>query len=268
MKRYSWLLLLIFFSCKKNEEESRINIRQQPSLIQVYDVNPLTLESTLQHSIHYAYNDSALRFDSIRIDNITYVFDYSKLSTENKILFNYTDAVSPFQEIQLDATNYTLLYYRERQDAATVLSSYKLQYDSINRIRSLSATLPNSADDYQQLFTSGKFDTVFIHSSRNADACNSRDTLAAGLTGLSTSLPYLLLLDAQPVCNTPSFNMLQALPISNFTYKLPTRLLNGNTEAIYTYKGDSKLRLAETLIMLKNRSDGSILSIRKIVLSY
>lgn len=268
MKLYSWLLLLLFVSCKKNDEDTRVAIRQQPSRIQVLNVNPVSLSETVQHTITFTFNDSTKRFDSIRVDGFLYTFDYSKLSSENKILLNYSYPITPYQELLLDGTNYTLLYYKERQDASTVLNSFKLQYDSINRIRSINTTLLNAEDNFRQIYTPGKFDTVFVTTIDDLDVCISRDTIAAGLKELNTTLPYLMLLDINPVCNIPYFNILRALPFSNYTYKLPTRLINGNTEAIYTYRGDTKQRMAEALITVRDRSANSITSVRKIVLSY
>ncbi len=267
MRKYIWLVFIFILACKKNDRDIRISTSKQPKKIEVVEVNVSTSAETLLHSIYYSYNDSTEKFDSIRVDDFLYVYDYSRLAVENKILFNYSDSSAPYQEIKFDASSYTLQYYRENFPSPGVPSIYTFQYDTTNRIKSYSYAGASGTDNYTKIFNL-KSDSIFIHTDRPSDGCQSTDTLVNGLYSLHPALPYLLLFRGAQTCNTALFNILTALPVSNYTNKLPAKIINGNSETVYIYTGDTKGRLSEVALIRKQRATNDTIYREKIKFTY
>lgn len=267
MQKYIWLVIVFTLACKKNDRDIRITTSKQPKKIEVFEVNVSTSAETPLHSIYYFFNDSTEKFDSIRMDDFLYVYDYSRLAAENKILFNYSGSSSPYQEIKFDASSYTLQYYQENLPSPGVPSIYTFQYDTTNRIKSYAYTGATGTDNYTKVFNL-KSDSIFIQTNRLSDVCQSIDTLVNGLYSLHPALPYLLLFRSVPSCNAELFNILTALPVSNYTNKLPSKIINGNLEIIYAYTGDTKGRLAEVAITHMQRAENDTIYREKIKFGY
>ncbi|MBK9330346.1 MAG: hypothetical protein IPM95_13850 [Sphingobacteriales bacterium] len=267
MRKYTWLIFIFILACKKNDGDIRISTSKQPKKIQIFEVNTSSSAETLLHSIFYFYNDSTNKFDSIRVDDFLYVYDYSRLATENKILFNYSGSSAPYQEIKLDTVKYTLQYYQENFPSPGFPSTYTFQFDTATRIASYNYAGTPDADNYTKEFHL-KSDSIFIHTNHPSDGCQSTDTLINGLYSLHSVLPYLLLLRGTHSCNPELFNILTALPVSNYTNKLPAKIVNGNSEIVYVYTGDTKGRLSEVSFIQKRRDMNDTIRREKIRFGY
>jgi len=267
MQKYICLVFVLILACKKNDRDIRITTSKQPQKIEVFEINNTTSAETLLHSIHYFYNDSTEKFDSIRVDDYLYVYDYTRLVAENIILFNYNGSSAPYQEMKFDAVKYTLQYYQENFPSPGIPSTYTFQFDTTNRIKSYSYAGMSVAENYSKEF-SLKSDSIFIRTNRPSDACQSTDTVVNGLYSLHPALPYLLLFRGAHSCNEELFNILIALPVSNYTNKLPARIINGNSEIVYAYSGDTKGRLAEVSFTKKRRDTNDTIHREKIKFGY
>ncbi len=270
MKKSLFILISILsmVACKKQEEGTpQIFIRKQPSLVQVYSVNISSGAETLQDNIRYYFNDSTEKFDSIIINAAVYHFDYSKLISDNKILFNYVSTSQPYKEIIFNAATSQVSSFNEYAAVTTNSVYHTLSYDSINRIRryNYNAT-PDDADYFKQY--TNKIDTVFIHTERPFDHCISNDTIKNGTYILSGRMPYLLLTETFSTCGTLNINLLKVLPISNSINKLPLSTINGDVKTEYTYTTDSNDRLISVLMTTTQRSTNTVIDKKKITLTY
>lgn len=267
MHKYIFLISVFLFACKKNDGDIKASIRQQPTKISVFSVDTSSGLQTLQYEINYYYDDSTKRFDSIVIAGNVYRFDYSKLSTESKILLNYINSSTAYSELIIDTTFYSLKEYNERASSATINTGNSLQYDSINRLVNFQYTTLSAADNFTQDYQY-KNDSIFIHTEKPAVSCTTNDTVVNTLVNMSTTLPYLLFTNINNTCGVIGLNILKTLPLSNRTNKFPSKIINETTETGYTYTGDSKSRLAEALIVTKLKGTSLITQKLKIVVTY
>lgn len=267
MKKYIFLLPFFLFSCKKNNINPKINIRQQPSKLQVFSVDTALGTPTLQYQITYFYNDSTLRFDSIEVGNNIYRFDYSKLLSENKILLNFTNASMSYQELLFDANLYKLNQYTIIHSPNDTTNNL-LQFDSGNRLTAITQNnSQSSTSNYTQTYSYAN-DTIIINTNRPSISCNSSDTVIQYYKQLSTTLPYLVFLNINSSCILNETTILNALPFSNFTYNLPFLKFNASTSTTYSYKGDANYRLSEANIIDRNRTTQQIEKWTKIIITY
>src|SRR4051812_24858748 len=112
--KYFWLLIPLFlFSCKKKSESPQVLTSLQPVKMGVYSVDPGTGVETLQYDIRYFYNDSASRYDSIVVGGKSFRFDYSQFNSNKKLILNYNANPLAYDEINLDASFFTIANYKE-----------------------------------------------------------------------------------------------------------------------------------------------------------
>lgn len=267
MRKFILLIPFFLFACKKNEQTPRITIRQQPSKIAVFAIDIGTGAQTLQYEINYFYNDSLNKFDSVLVDGRIYRFNYSQITVNNKILLNYTDAAAAYGEFTFDANFYSLKTYKEFVSPPAVNTTYSFQYNSAYQITGLSYTSAASSPDFTQSYTYN-YDSIFVHTVRPADVCQSTDTIVNTYVNMSTKLPYLLFASINSTCGSIGLNILKALPVSNATNKFPSKIINGNTEVDFTYLGDSYDRLAQATVVTKERGNNLINQKLKAVVTY
>ncbi len=266
MQKYLFLIPFFLFACKKNDDVNRISIPQQPAKIVVYAIDTATDVQTLQHETDYFYNTVTKRFDSIIIDGNVNRFNYSKLTSEYKVLLNYTDSASTHQEILFDANFYSLTSYKEIPSSGSSAVS-TLQYDIYKRITGFLYTNSPATNNFSKTYTY-KNDSIFVLTNRPSDACTTNDTIINTFYDMSIALPYLLFTNLNNTCSTIGLNILRAVPVSNYTNKLPFRILNETTQTDFTYTGDSKSRLVEALLVTKMKSNNVIVQKLKIVVTY
>lgn len=266
MQKYIFLIPLFLFACKKEDKTSRISARQQPSKIAVFSVDTVSGVQTLQYEINYFYNDSTEKFDSIIVGGIINRFDYSRLATENKILLNYTDSASGYNEIIFNPNFYTLNEYNEIPPSGSTATNL-LQYDTYKRVTNFIYSNYPSAGNFSQTY-SYNFDSTIIHTLRPYDGCETNDTITNSFYDMSTTLPYLLFTNINNNCGTFGLNILRALPLSNYSYKLPYKMVNNLFETSFSYTGDSNSRLAEAVVVSRLRINNQIFQKLKIVVSY
>lgn len=259
--------LLFFISCKKEQGTPRITIRQQPSKIAVFTIDTSTGAPSLQYEIKYFYNDSIRRFDSIDIAGAMYRFNYSKFSSEKKMLLNYRDSLNEFASINFDVNFYSMSSYQELQNNSTVLKTYNLQYDSYKKITGFGLVSNTSSENYTKTFTV-KNDTTFIRTLKPASTCDNTDTLINTFVDMGTNLPYLLFFDITKDCSALENNILKALPVSNYINKLPFNITNANFISSFNYYGDAELRLKDALITVRERSTNKIHQVIKLSFTY
>jgi len=267
MKKLLILIPIFLFACKKKDEGTPlIFINQYPVSIAYYDVDVNTNAETLRFQINYYYNDNN-RFDSIRIENTTYKFDYSQLANNGKVKLAYNNLSLPYDEITYDNTYYNLNSYTQ-VFGANDTSKNAFQYDSINRIRHFAHAYNNSMNDFV-LTQTYKKDTVFVHTDFFNNACISNDTIKNTTTDMSKNLPYLLFTKSDNACGNIIFqNILSAIPLSSFINKLPSKIINNNTQSDFTFVFDNTDRLSEANIAVKNRTTNIISKKFKIKVSY
>ncbi len=266
MRKYIFLIPLFLFACKKNDSDPRILNRQQPSKISVFSVDTGTSIQTLQYEINYFYNDSTEKFDSIIVGGTIFRFNYSRLTTENKILLNFIDSASGYNEIIFNADFYTLNEYNEIPPSGTTATNL-FQYDTYKRVTGFSYSNYPSAGNFSQTY-SYRFDSTIIHTSRPYDGCETNDTITNSFYDMSTTLPYLLFTNINNNCGIFGLNILRALPFSNYRYKLPYKMVNNLFETSYIYTGDTNSRLAEATVITRFRINNQIFQKLKIVISY
>lgn len=266
MRNYIFLLTLFLFACKKDDKGSKISIRQQPSQIAVFTVDTSNGIQTLQYEVNYFYNDSTSRFDSIIVGGVVNRFNYSLVRTQNKILLNYTDSLSGYNEIIFNSNFYTLNEYNEVSPLGTTATN-SLQYDGNKRITNFSYNNYPSAGNFSQNY-SYRYDSTFIQTVRPYDGCETNDTITDSFYEMSTTLPYLLFTNINNNCGIFGLNILRALPISNYSYKLPYKMQNDVLETSYSYTGDSNSRLAEATVTTRYRINNQIFQKLKIEVTY
>lgn len=267
MRKIIFLIPFFIFACQKNEQTTRVSVRQQPSKISVFSVDTGTGAQTLQYEFIYYYNDTALRFDSVGIAGKMYRFNYSKIVAENKILLNFINTDSAYDELIFNADFYSLKTYNEILSPPAIAATYSLQYDRFNKITQLSCGSSIGSNDFTQNYEY-KNDSIFIHTLRDFDACQTNDTIVNTFISMSNTLPYLLFINLSNTCGTIDLNMLKALPVSNYIHKFPYKIINELTEISFDYFGDSKSRLAEARITIKQKSTNQIKQKLKFVVTY
>jgi hypothetical protein len=273
MKNYIWLTLLFFFACKKEDEVTRIAIRQQPSVIALSMVDIVTGAELSVSSFQYFFNIQTSRFDSISIlytgvDTSIFTFDYTQLNTGNKILLNFRDSSTAYSELFFDNNSYALIAYRKYTPAQTT-TGYSLQYDAFARLRRYDCSNALVNENYFRTY-SYHDDTVLINSQRASDNCFSNDTLLSSSYELDYRIPHLFLseLGCTPSCGDASSALICALPLSNFIHKLPLKMLSGDTKTEYSYSGDQYGRLVTINIVKKASDTGLKLLHYKVSIAY
>ncbi len=267
MSKWIYLLIVVVvFDCKKNTEEPRINIRQQPSKIEIFSVDTSSGVTTLQSSIHYFYNDTTNRFDSVQVAGKIYRFDYAALTSNHKVLINYTTPDVAHDEIIFNTDFYALTNYNQIL-AVGDTNTNVLQFDAYKRITNFSFKEKNTVGNFSQNFLY-KNDSIFITTNKPFDNCIQKDTIMNTAKDMSTHLPYLLFVNPQNNCGADSFNLMKAMSISNYMNKLPYKIWNEIYESSYIYKGDSKQRLSEVTIITRLRVDNTTYKKTKIVVTY
>lgn len=267
MRKFIFLIPLFLFACKKYDSDPRIYTRQQPSKIEVFSIDTATGINTLQYEIIYFYDEIAARYDSVSIAGQMFRFGYSKLVSENKILLNFKSTDSAYEELTFDADFYSLKNYNEISATPAVITSNNLQYDRFNRLTDFSFSSTPSNDDFTQTYLY-KNDSIFVYTENDFNACQTNDTIVNTFIDMSTALPYLLFINLNNTCGTIGLNMLKALPVSNYTNKFPYKIINELTEISFEYFGDSKSRLVEARITIKNKNTNMIMQKLKFVVTY
>lgn len=265
MKKYIWVIAILLFACKKNNNTPRITYKTLPSKISVFTVDPVSQAETLQTEMELFYNESSGQFDSIILAGTRYKFDYSIFTSGHKILLNYINGSLPYQQILFDSSYYTLTAYKEIQPSPGASTVNTLQYDG-NRITGFSLTTDPAANNFSKTYIY-KNDTAIIRTLRVSDNCNSSDTILNAYYDMSISLSWLLFTDVDTSCGSMPL-MLHALPVSNYPSKLPLKMLNGDMQIDYTYMPDDHSRLYEALLIKRSRSTGAIVMKTKIRLEY
>ncbi len=273
MKHYIWILLLLFFACKKEPEGARISIRQQPSVIALSSLDVVSGLEVPVFSFLYAFNVSSGRFDSIVTSTYgssasSYVFDYAQLNSRQKIVLNFIDSSSVFSELVFDNANYTLTDYTSYTPLQTP-KGYKLQYDAYARLKRYDFNSAIVAENYFRGY-SYHDDTILVNSQRASDNCFSNDTILSSSYNLDYRIPYLFLIELGVAqhCGSAVFSLLSALPLSNFVYKLPRSIVSGNIRTEYAYSGDQEGRLIGINIIRKAVDANQILNQYKVSISY
>ncbi|MDB5226185.1 MAG: hypothetical protein JWN78_378 [Bacteroidota bacterium] len=264
MKKYIWVMAILLFACKKNNNTPRITYRQLPSKISIFSVDPATQAETLQYEMDLFYNENSGQFDSIILGGTSYKFDYSIFNSGHAILLNYLNGSLPYQEIIFDSSYYTLREYNDIQPTPASSTSRRLQYDG-NRLTGYT-TITDPVNDMSRAYTY-KNDTSFIYKAHPYDHCYINDTIIDSYYDMSISLSWLLFADVELGCGSIPM-MLRALPVSNYPSKLPLKLINGALQIDYTYTADTHSRLSEALLIAKIRDTGYISFKRKIRLEY
>jgi hypothetical protein len=269
MKKIVWLLPLLLFACKKSDDTpARITIEQKPHIISVFSIDPPTSVETLLYEIRYFYNSSSGRYDSIRIAGTTYAFDYTLFTSDHKIRLNYNGAAQPYSEIQFDASYYTFTFFNEIFSANDTAKN-ALLFDNTTQLRSFVYTHNTSDSNFARIYTNSvSGDSIFVHTSRASDNCNSYDTIINSRYDMSVTLSWLLFSDINTACGTASLNILRALPSSNHSYKLPSSVKSGDIQTSYDYAGDSNSRLAQATITRKILSSGAVTAKYRISIQY
>ena len=267
MRKFIFLIPFFLFACSKNDRDPRISARQQPSKIEVFSVDTATGINTLQFQIIYFYDEVARRYDSVSIAGQMFRFGYSKLTSENKILLNFTNTDSAYEELIFDANFYSLRTYNEISAAPAVMTSNNLQFDNFNKLTNFSHSSTPSSNDFVQTYLY-KNDSIFVHTQNDFNACQTNDTIVNTFIDMSTTLPYLLFVNINNTCGTIGLNMLKALPVSNYTNRFPYKIINELTEISFEYFGDSKSRLAEARITIRDKNTNLVTRKLKFVVTY
>jgi hypothetical protein len=264
MKKWLFLFSVLAFACKKKEESNPlINVSQYPKTIAYYNVDVSTNAQTLRYNINYFYSSNN-RFDSIRIANTLYSFNYSQFATAATIRLDYD---TYYDEIVYDNQYYNLIAYKQILGNNDT-SKYNFAYDSISRFKSISYAHNNSLDNFASTQTYKK-DSVFVYSNFINRACYTTDTIKNATLDMSKTLPYLLFVKQENNCSSYNLqNILSALPLSSFTNKLPSKIISNNTQTDFSYQFDATQRLTQADIIIKQRDNNTIVSKRRIIISY
>ncbi|MBK9330470.1 MAG: hypothetical protein IPM95_14485 [Sphingobacteriales bacterium] len=179
---------------------------------------------------------------------------------------NFTDSASGYNEIIFNPNFYTLNEYNEIPPSGSTATNL-LQYDTYKRVTNFIYSNYPSAGNFSQTY-SYNFDSTIIHTLRPYDGCETNDTITNSFYDMSTTLPYLLFTNINNNCGTFGLNILRALPLSNYSYKLPYKMVNNLFETSFSYTGDSNSRLAEAVVVSRLRINNQIFQKLKIVVSY
>lgn len=267
MKKWLFLFSILAFACKKKEESNPlINISQYPKTIAYYNVDIATNAQTLRYNINYFYSSNN-RFDSINITNTHYKFDYTQFANFSKIKLDYSNGGAIYDEILYDGQYYNLMSYNQILGVNDT-ARYNFAYDSISRFKSISYAYNNSIDNFASTQTYKK-DSVFVYSNFINRACYTTDTIKNSTLDMSKTLPYLLFVKQENNCSSYNLqNILSALPLSSFTNKLPSKIISNNTQTDFSYQFDATQRLTQADIIIMQRDNNTIVSKRRIIISY
>lgn len=261
-------LILLLFACKKTEEgPARINLRQQASRILITATDSASGTEVTEQTFRYFYNDSLERYDSIIANGSSFVFDYSLLNSAQVIRINYSDGLTPYSEIRLNGALSALQSLTEIYPADTTQNTrYTFSYNSDSRISGLQAAGSNIL--YQKSLDY-KDDSLFIRTQRSGTACSTTDTLInTARSYLNAQLPYLLFADIRNTCSGFGNALLGALSSSNYSYKLPLKVVNGPITKDYRYVFDSERRISQVYITIRNSTTPAVVTILRMDISY
>ncbi len=241
-----------------------INVNQYPKEIAFYTVGISDSFENLDFKINYFY-DNNNRFDSIKIVNTTYKFDYSQLLTNGNVLLTNSDVSAIYDVITYDNVFYNLTS-QVRSVVANDTVKRILKYDSINRFRSyfLDDGLMSSS------FTcSYKRDTVFVRSQASDLSCISNDTMFNSSVVMSKTLPFLVLTKSYNTCGgLIGSDVLSALPLSSYNNKLPSRIISNDFQQNFIYSFDDNDRLIQIDISYKSRTTNVVSAKIRTKISY
>ena len=258
-------MCFFLFACKKKEDKMPlINANQYPKEIAFYTVDASNSTENFDFKMNYFY-DNNNRFDSIKIVNTTYKFDYSQLSINGKVSLTNSD-VSPIY----DVITYDNVFYNLTSQVRSVLANdtvkRMLQYDSINRFRSYFLDNGLMSSSFTCTY---KRDTVFVHSQASDLSCISNDTMFNSSVVMSKNLPFLVLTKSYNTCGgLIGSDILSALPLSSYNNKLPSKIISNDSQQNFIYSYDDNDRLIQIDISYKSRATNVVSAKIRTKISY
>lgn len=279
MKKIIYLLVLIHFSCKKNDTTTpKIDISQKPTQIDVLDINYGNPNHTnAQYSIHYIYNDLDNSIDSVLFidkDNLqiaAYKFDYTNLANNHYININYTNPALVYYQMQVDSFYNRITNYKQYNTTANFDISFL--YNSFNQLTKYQCKIAAVGFDFTINYTYSIYDTVFLNTQHNIPVCNNTDTIITSVYTLNKLLPFFLFYRQNPFLNCAEYNnaiplLIKAMPISNNEYHLPYKATNGDVRTDYSYTYDDNDRMTQAKIISISKSTHDTLNVVQYDIAY